>query len=236
MVAMNSNDVHDNLIQQATTARNLAYAPYSNFKVGAALLTQSGKIITGCNVENISYTPTVCAERTAIFKAISEGEMIFSKIAVVTGDSTPSPPCGVCRQVLGEFVDDEFEIILATTTGKKQVYTYADLFPVRFVPNTTIGKNDVWYELRKIIQRDGIISDDEFELVSQILDDMDRLEEEINTLSIDDTFDDADRKIILELRRKVYDSAKLTADLDDMITDEEKEILVRLAEVLNINQ
>ena len=103
------------LIREAFSALEYAYVPYSGFKVGAALLTESGKIYTGCNIENAAYTPSNCAERTAFFKAVSEGERHFTKICIVNEDTkgmhTYCPPCGVCRQVMMEFCNpDEFEI------------------------------------------------------------------------------------------------------------------------------
>ena len=106
------------LIELAIKAREMAYAPYSNHKVGAALVGKSGKVYTGCNVENAAYSPTNCAERTALFKAVSEGERDFSAIAIVGGIgdnlSEKCAPCGVCRQVLSEFCDPEFRIIMGT--------------------------------------------------------------------------------------------------------------------------
>ena len=106
------------LLQLAVAARDFSYAPYSHFRVGAALLGKSGRVYTGCNVENASYTPTNCAERTAVFKAVSEGETSFTAIAVVGGkDGELSPlcaPCGVCRQVLSEFCNADLRVILGT--------------------------------------------------------------------------------------------------------------------------
>lgn len=128
------------LLLKAIEARGFAYAPYSNHKVGAALLGKSGKIYTGCNVENAAYTPTNCAERTAIFKAVSEGEREFTAIAVVggVGDklSEVCAPCGVCRQVLAEFCDSNLRIILGTPE-KITVSTLAELLPLSF------GKSDL---------------------------------------------------------------------------------------------
>ena len=99
------------LIREAFSALEYAYVPYSGFKVGAALLTESGKIYTGCNIENAAYTPSNCAERTAFFKAVSEGERHFTKICIVNEDTkgmhTYCPPCGVCRQVMQEFADPD---------------------------------------------------------------------------------------------------------------------------------
>lgn len=128
------------LLLKAIEARGFAYAPYSNHKVGAALLGKSGKIYTGCNVENAAYTPTNCAERTAIFKAVSEGEREFTAIAVVggVGDklSEVCAPCGVCRQVLAEFCDSNLRIILGKPE-KITVSTLAELLPLSF------GKSDL---------------------------------------------------------------------------------------------
>ena len=128
------------LLLKAIEAREFAYAPYSNHKVGAALLGKSGKIYTGCNVENAAYTPTNCAERTAIFKAVSEGEQEFSAIAVVGGlGNTLSDicaPCGVCRQVLAEFCTSDMRIIMGTP-DKIVVRTLSDILPLSF------GKSDL---------------------------------------------------------------------------------------------
>lgn len=128
------------LLLKAVEARDFAYAPYSNHKVGAALLGKSGKVYTGCNVENAAYTPTNCAERTAIFKAVSEGERDFSAIAIVGGIgdtlSAVCAPCGVCRQVLGEFCDRDMPIIMGTPE-KIVVSTLGELLPLSF------GKNDL---------------------------------------------------------------------------------------------
>ena len=128
------------LIQLAIQAMNRAYTPYSHFKVGAALLTKSGKVYTGCNIENAAFTPTICAERTAVFKAVSEGETNFEAIAVVggpngelkeTGDFTG--PCGVCRQVLMEFAPD-ITIISANSVDEYFINSLQDLLPKGFGP------------------------------------------------------------------------------------------------------
>ena len=123
------------LIELAIDARKKAYAPYSNHKVGAALVGKSGKIYTGCNVENAAYSPTNCAERTAIFKAVSEGELEFTAIAIVggVGDnlSDVCAPCGVCRQVLSEFCDGSLRIIMGTPECIK-VSTLAEILPYSF--------------------------------------------------------------------------------------------------------
>ena len=127
------------LIIQAQEARKKSYSPYSHFCVGAALLTKSGKIYTGCNIENAAYTPTNCAERTAIFKAVSEGEREFEAMAVVGGRANEKggfcAPCGVCRQVIAEFCDKDFKIILGTEQQYK-VYTLDELLPLSFTKNS----------------------------------------------------------------------------------------------------
>jgi cytidine deaminase len=118
------------LIQKAREVMANAYAPYSKFKVGAALLTQSGKIYTGCNIENISYGATVCAERVALFKAVSEGEKKFSAIAIVNSSPDIVFPCGICRQCLAEFGLD-LTVIVANNT-KTESYILKDLIPHAF--------------------------------------------------------------------------------------------------------
>lgn len=126
------------LIEKAKKARLKAYAPYSNSKVGAALLTKSGKVYTGANVENASYGLTVCAERAAVQKAVNSGDRIFVKIAVVTDRNPPVTPCGACRQVLSEFTGD-LKIICANPKGKVQAYTLRELLPQPFERRSTDG-------------------------------------------------------------------------------------------------
>ena len=128
------------LLEEAKKARLMAYAPYSKFKVGAALLTKSGKVYHGCNIENAAYTPANCAERTAFFKAVSEGENEFEKIAVVgamegrEADNICSP-CGVCRQVMMEFCNPKtFKIILANGKGNILVSSLDEILPYGFGP------------------------------------------------------------------------------------------------------
>jgi cytidine deaminase len=121
----------DDLLKQAMQAREKAYAPYSNYKVGAALLTTDGKIFQGCNVENAAYGPSMCAERVAVFKAVSEGHTDFEAIAVVTVNS--GTPCGVCRQVLREFASN-MTVIIGDVEGNYQVFTLPDLLPHSFGP------------------------------------------------------------------------------------------------------
>ena len=128
------------LIHEAISAMDNAYTPYSHFRVGAALLTKSGKIYRGCNIENAAYTPTNCAERTAFFKAVSEGEREFAAICVVGGKdgvlTEYTPPCGVCRQVMMEFCNPEtFRIILATDEDHYTEMTLKEFLPLGFGPD-----------------------------------------------------------------------------------------------------
>jgi len=121
----------DTLIQQAIQARDNAYAPYSKYKVGAALLTSDGEVFLGCNVENASYGPSMCAERVAVFKAVSAGYKEFQAIAVATVNG--GTPCGVCRQVLREFAPN-LTVIISDLIGKTQIFTLSDLLPHSFGP------------------------------------------------------------------------------------------------------
>ena len=124
------------LVLQAEEAMKKAYAPYSGFCVGAALLGKSGRVYTGCNVENASFSPTICAERTAIAKAVSEGEREFTALAVAGGKDGVingiCPPCGVCRQVLAEFCGPDFPVYLATGEGNYETVTLQELLPLGF--------------------------------------------------------------------------------------------------------
>jgi cytidine deaminase len=127
------------LIDIATEQLKFSYAPYSNFCVGAALLTDDGSIYVGCNIENAAYSPTNCAERTAFFKAVSEGEREFRAICIVGGKNgiptSYAAPCGVCRQVMEEFCNpDNFEIILATDHENYKIFTLSELLPQGFGP------------------------------------------------------------------------------------------------------
>jgi cytidine deaminase len=136
-----SRSVVKNLIREAIEAMKYSYAPYSNFHVGAALLTAKQKIYTGCNIENVAFGPTICAERTAFFKAISEGERDFAAIAVVGGKNGIltdfCPPCGVCRQALREFVDPKtFLVILARSEEDYMIYSLESLLPLSFGPDS----------------------------------------------------------------------------------------------------
>ncbi len=127
------------LCAAAISAMKNAYVPYSGYRVGAALLTKSGRVYTGCNIENASFTPTVCAERTAVFKAVSEGERDFAMLAVCGGKNGvitgAFPPCGVCRQVLAEFCPPDFPVLLITGEGAYRRVTLAELLPFGFGPS-----------------------------------------------------------------------------------------------------
>ena len=132
---------YDELVKTAIEMTKRSYVPYSHFHVGAALLDKSGKVWTGCNIENAAYGPSNCAERTAVFKAVSEGVREFEAIAIVGGPEDDAgnpqindfcPPCGVCRQVLSEFCDRNFKIILANGKGEQKVFTLGELLPDSF--------------------------------------------------------------------------------------------------------
>ncbi|CUS82409.1 cytidine deaminase [Candidatus Kryptobacter tengchongensis] len=123
---------HDELIKLAIEAKKLAYAPYSKFKVGAAILTNDGEVFTGCNIENSSYSLTICAERVAIFKAYSMGKKKFKSIAVVSDSKNYISPCGACRQVLMDLAGGELEVILANSKGEAKVLRLSELLPFPF--------------------------------------------------------------------------------------------------------
>ena len=129
----------EELIDTAIEQLKFSYTPYSNFKVGAALLAKSGRVYTGCNIENAAFTPTNCAERTAFFKAVSEGVKEFDAICVVGGKDGKIngifAPCGVCRQVLREFCDDDFPIILGESENEFKEVTLKELLPLSFSPD-----------------------------------------------------------------------------------------------------
>lgn len=132
------------LAREAIAAKENAYVPYSHFRVGAALLAASGKIYRGCNIENAAYTPTNCAERTAFFKAVSEGERAFTAIAI-TGDADDYLyPCGVCRQVMAEFCDPkEFQIVLVNTERDYRIFSLEEILPGAFtVADLEKGRKD----------------------------------------------------------------------------------------------
>ena len=121
----------DSLVLAATQARENAHAPFSKFRVGAAVEDETGRIHTGCNVENATYGLTVCAERVAIFKAISAGARRFTRVAVVADTGTLTPPCGACRQILWEFCGD-VEVVMANLQGKTESVRLGSLFPRAF--------------------------------------------------------------------------------------------------------
>ena len=121
----------DPLVEAALAAREHAFAPFSGFKVGAAVEAESGRIHTGCNVENATLGLTVCAERVAVFKAVSEGVRQFRRVAIAAGTSPLTPPCGACRQILWEFCGD-IEVILADLDGRTETLRLKDLFPRPF--------------------------------------------------------------------------------------------------------
>ena len=126
------NDNDTNLIQAALAAREKAYVPYSKFRVGAALLDDRGRLFTGCNIENASYGATCCAERTAIFKAVSEGAKTIRRLAVVCGQDGPCMPCGICRQVMAEFAAEDFTLLAASPDGAYRRFSLDELLPARF--------------------------------------------------------------------------------------------------------
>lgn len=128
---------NEELISRALEARKNSYSPYSGFRVGAALLCRNGKVFSGCNIENASFSPTCCAERTAIFKAVSEGETLFEKIAIFGGKGDLEPtdfchPCGVCRQVMSEFCGNDFIIVLAKSENDFKEYKLSEILPLNF--------------------------------------------------------------------------------------------------------
>ncbi|MBV6683857.1 cytidine deaminase [Rossellomorea sp. RS05] len=124
----------EQMIIEAKAARELAYVPYSRFQVGAALLTKDGKVYRGCNIENAAYSMCNCAERTALFKAYSEGDKDFSMLAVVADTKRPVPPCGACRQVISELCSKDMRVVLTNLNGDVQELTVAELLPGAFSP------------------------------------------------------------------------------------------------------
>jgi cytidine deaminase len=137
-------NIHDfevkNILRQANDARDRAYVPYSGFRVGACVKAATGAYYLGCNIENAAYTPTVCAERNAIFKAVYEGEREFDAVAIVWDGENPAVPCGVCRQVLAEFCDPEMPVICANRKGEYKVLALGDLLPYAFTPTDLLHK------------------------------------------------------------------------------------------------
>ena len=120
------------LIEAAIEAKSNSYSPYSKFAVGAAILCKDGNIYRGCNIENGAYPTSICAERVALFKAVSEGERDFIGIAIVSSSSEITPPCGACRQALSEFVREDFDVILAKSKDDYKTFLFAELLPLSF--------------------------------------------------------------------------------------------------------
>lgn len=139
---MTKNELPSGLVKAlsdaALQARKDAYTPYSKFAVGAAVLTESGEIFSGCNIENASYGATICAERVAIFKAISAGHRTIKALAVVANHSEPIPPCGICRQVMSEFGPDA-DVLMINTKGLTRIESMKELLPIIF----KLPKNDI---------------------------------------------------------------------------------------------
>lgn len=131
----NSDLNHQSLVAAALAAKKRAYAPYSRFQVGAALVDDRGRMFTGCNIENASYGATCCAERTAIFKAVSEGAHKIRRLAVVCDDADYCRPCGICRQVMSEFAAADFQLISAKPDGSFIVLTMNEILPFAFTPD-----------------------------------------------------------------------------------------------------
>ena len=137
----------ETLISKAKEMFSYAYAPYSRYLVGAALLTKDGQVYTGCNIENVSFGPSNCAERTAFFKAVSEGKKDFVAIAIAGGPLGKTEdfcfPCGVCRQVMREFCSDDFVIISAKNPQEYKIFTLAELLPHSFKPENQVGASSI---------------------------------------------------------------------------------------------
>ncbi len=132
----------DELVKLANEAKEFAHAPYSKFRVGAAILTEDGDVFTGCNIENSSYSLTICAERVAIFKAISSGKKKFKSIAIVSDSKNYISPCGACRQVLMDLAGGDLEVILTNSLGKKKIVKLSELLPFPFTPNDLKKKKE----------------------------------------------------------------------------------------------
>lgn len=132
------NSIHDfeakNMLRMANEAKDRAYVPYSGFHVGACLKAASGAYYLGCNIENAAYSPTNCAERTAMFKAVYEGEREFEALAIIWDGDKPAVPCGVCRQVLAEFCSPEMPVVCANKDGEFHIIALSDLLPNAFTP------------------------------------------------------------------------------------------------------
>lgn len=131
MIAIHDLEIK-NMIRMAMDARDRAYVPYSGFRVGACIKTHTGAYYLGCNIENASFGATNCAERTALFKAVYEGEREFEALAIVSDSSNYTVPCGICRQVLSEFCESDMPVICANNEGKYKVFTFGDMLPYSF--------------------------------------------------------------------------------------------------------
>ena len=134
MIAIHDLEIK-NMIRMAMDARDRAYVPYSGFRVGACIKTHTGAYYLGCNIENASFGATNCAERTALFKAVYEGEREFEALAIVSDSSNYTVPCGICRQALSEFCEPDMPVICAKNEGKYKVYTFGDMLPYSFKPS-----------------------------------------------------------------------------------------------------
>ncbi len=143
----------EKLINAAVAAREKAYAPYSNFRVGAAILTKEGRYYTGCNVENVSYGLTCCAERVALFKAVSDGERDFEAIAITAGTDEYCAPCGACRQALAEF-GASIKVFMTNRAGDYRLLTVAELLPEAFDPKTLNSDTDGHNDHKNIVKGD----------------------------------------------------------------------------------
>ncbi len=136
-------EIKDKMFKEAKKAQKNAYVPYSEFPLGAAVLTEDGSIYTGVNIENASFSLTNCAERSAIFTAISNGERKIKALLIVSSTKKPVPPCGACRQVIQEFADGDIEVIMMTEAGDEQVMTSSELLPGAFSNNDMVKNNEL---------------------------------------------------------------------------------------------
>ena len=134
MIAIHDLEIK-NMIRMAMDARDRAYVPYSGFRVGACIKTHTGAYYLGCNIENASFGATNCAERTALFKAVYEGEREFEALAIVSDSSNYTVPCGICRQALSEFCEPDMPVICANNEGQYKVFTFGDMLPYSFKPS-----------------------------------------------------------------------------------------------------
>ncbi|CCU80450.1 Cytidine deaminase [Halanaerobium saccharolyticum subsp. saccharolyticum DSM 6643] len=136
-------EIKEKMFEKAKKAQKNAYVPYSEFPLGAAVLTEDGSIYTGVNIENASFSLTNCAERSAIFTAVSKGKRKIKALLLVSSTKNPVPPCGACRQVIQEFADGEIEIIMMTEDGKEVTMTSTELLPGAFSKNNMVKNNEL---------------------------------------------------------------------------------------------